>query len=90
MLLMTIESSFIPFPSEIVVPPAAYMAAAGDMSLLGVIFFSTFGAVIGATINYTLSYKLGRSFVYWFVNTRVGHMCLLSQEKMERAEDYFR
>lgn len=89
-LLMAIESSFIPFPSEIVVPPAAYKAAAGELNLFGVITAATFGAMCGAIVNYAISYKLGRPFVYWFVNTKFGHMCLLSQEKMERAESYFR
>lgn len=89
-LLMAIESSFIPFPSEIVVPPAAYKAAAGELNIFGVVCSASLGAIIGALINYVLSYTLGRSFVYWFVNTKFGHLCLLSQEKMETAEAYFR
>ena len=57
MILMIIESSFIPFPSEVVVPPAAYMAAQeGKMSLPLVIAFATLGSVIGAVINYALSF----------------------------------
>ena len=90
-LLMTIESScFIPFPSEIVVPPAAYKAAAGDLNVFLVVFFSTFGAVLGAVINYVLAYYLGRPIVYKFVNSRIGHVCLLDQGKIEKAERYFR
>lgn len=89
-LLMAIESSFIPFPSEIVVPPAAYKAAAGELNVFGVVGAASVGAIIGALINYVISYTLGRSFVYWFVNTKFGHLCLLSQEKMEKAEAYFR
>lgn len=88
--LMAIESSFIPFPSEVVVPPAAYKAAAGELNVICVVLFATIGAIIGATINYVISYTLGRTFVYWFVNTKFGHLCMLSQEKMERAEAYFR
>ena len=90
MILMIIESSFIPFPSEVVVPPAAYMAAQeGKMSLPLVIAFATLGSVIGAVINYALSFYLGRPLMYRFVNSRLGHLCLLNQEKLERAEAYF-
>ncbi|MEE1062385.1 MAG: DedA family protein, partial [Paludibacteraceae bacterium] len=53
---MMIESSFIPFPSEVVVIPAAFMAAEGTMSLPLVILFATIGGLLGATINYVLSY----------------------------------
>ena len=88
-LLMTIESSFIPFPSEVVVPPAAYKAAAGDLNIWFVIFFSTLGAVFGALINYYLALWLGKPIVYKFANSRFGHMCLISQEKVETAEKFF-
>ena len=88
-LLMTIESSFIPFPSEVVVPPAAYKAAAGDLNIWLVIFFSTLGAVFGALINYYLALWLGKPSVYKFANSRFGHMCLISQEKVETAEKFF-
>ena len=89
-ILMAIESSAIPFPSEIVVPPAAYMAAEkGEMSIPLVVVFATLGSCIGAAINYVVSYYVGRPIVYKFVNSKLGHMCLLNQEKMERAEAYF-
>ena len=88
-LLMTIESSFIPFPSEVVVPPAAYKAAAGDLNIWFVIFFSTLGAVFGALINYYLALWLGKPIVYKFANSRFGQMCLISQEKVETAEKFF-
>lgn len=90
-LLMAIESSFIPFPSEIVVPPAAYKAAAGsnDLNLVGIILFSTLGADIGAVINYYLSRYLGRPVVYKFANSRLGRFCLLSEEKVQHAETFF-
>ena len=73
-LLMTIESSFIPFPSEIVVPPAAYKAAAGELNIWLVILFATIGANIGALINYYLALWVGRPLVYKFANSRIGHM----------------
>lgn len=89
-LLMAIESSFIPFPSEVVVPPAAYKAAAtGEMNLWLVILAATFGALIGALINYFLALWLGKPIVYAFANSRLGHMCLIDQQKVEKAEAFF-
>lgn len=89
-LLMAIESSFIPFPSEIVVPPAAYKAAAGDLNFYGVVLAATIGAEIGALVNYGLAYWLGRPVIYKFAESKLGRLCLLSQEKIEYAEKYFR
>ena len=90
-LLMAIESSFIPFPSEVVVPPAAYKALEeeSNMNIVLVVVFATIGAIIGALINYYLAFWLGRPIIYKFVKTRFGKMCLLSKEKVEKAEQYF-
>ena len=89
-LLMAIESSFIPFPSEVVVPPAAYKAATtGELNIFLVILFSTIGACIGAATNYYLALYLGRPLVYRFAESRIGHMCLLDSDKVETAERYF-
>ena len=89
-LFMAIESSFIPFPSEAVVPPAAWKAAVtGEMSLVLVIMFATLGALIGALINYYLAVWLGRPIVYKFANSRFGHMCLIDEAKVQNAEAYF-
>lgn len=89
-VFMTIESSFIPFPSEVVMIPAAYMAAAeGQMSIPMIITCGTTGALFGALINYALAYYLGRPIVYKFANSRFGHLCLIDQEKVEKAEAYF-
>lgn len=89
-LFMAIESSFIPFPSEVVMIPAAYMASeTGEMSFPMVILCGTFGALIGALVNYALSYFLGRPIVYAFANSRFGHICLINQRKVEQAEAYF-
>lgn len=85
-LLMTIESSFIPFPSEIVVPPAAYF---GEVSLIMVVVCATIGADLGAIINYFLAQWIGRPIVYKFADSRIGHMCLLSSEKIAKAEAFF-
>lgn len=91
MLLMTIESSFIPFPSEVVVPPAAYLAAHGEngLNVFLVVVFATLGALVGALINYALALYLGRPLVYRFANSRLGHLCLIDQAKVETAEQYF-
>ncbi|MBQ9138127.1 MAG: DedA family protein [Alistipes sp.] len=89
-LLMAIESSFIPFPSEVVVPPAAYKAAAtGELNVWLVIFFATVGALIGAFVNYFLALWLGKPIVYKFANSRLGHMCLLDEQKVVKAEQFF-
>ncbi|MDD4820267.1 MAG: DedA family protein [Flavobacteriales bacterium] len=88
-ILMAIESSFIPFPSEIVVPPAAYRAAAGELNVFLVVVFATLGADIGATVNYYLARWVGRPIVYRFSESRIGHMCLLDRKKVDTAEDYF-
>lgn len=89
-LFMAIESSFIPFPSEVVMIPAAYMAAEeGRMSYAAIVLCGTLGALIGAYINYTLAYFLGRPIVYAFANSRFGHMCLIDSQKVEKAEAYF-
>ena len=89
-LFMAIESSFIPFPSEVVVPPAAWKAMADDsLNIFLVIVFATIGADLGALVNYGLSRWLGRPIVYKFANSRLGHMFLLSEEKVKNAELYF-
>lgn len=88
--LMMIESSFIPFPSEVVVPPAAYKAAAGELNVFLVVLSATIGALLGALVNYVLAFYLGRPVVYKFANSKFGHMCLITQESVEKAEAYFK
>ena len=89
-LFMAIESSFIPFPSEVVMIPAAYMAAeTGEMTYPMIILAGTFGALIGAMVNYLLSLTQGRAVIYAFANSRFGHMCLIDADKVRQAELYF-
>jgi len=88
-LLMAIESTFMPLPSEVVVPFAAYKAAQGDLNVFLVIFFGTIGALSGSLINYTLSYYLGRPLVYKLADSKIGKVFLLSKEKVVHAEEYF-
>lgn len=90
-VFMTVESSFIPFPSEVVVPPAAYLAASGtgDMNTTMIVIAATAGSLCGALINYYLAVWIGRPLVYRFADSRVGHACLLDRTKIQKAEDYF-
>ncbi|MCQ2204439.1 MAG: DedA family protein [Bacteroidales bacterium] len=88
MFLMAIESSFIPFPSEIVVPPAAYRCADGS-ALFILIIAATVGANIGSLVNYYLAFYVGRPVIYKFANSRFGHLCLLDEDKVRNAEEYF-
>ena len=97
--LMTIESSFIPFPSEVVIPPAVYVASEPTSALCAtgnypvdvalIVLFGTIGAMLGAVINYLLSMWLGRPIIYKFADSRMGHLLLLNSEKVQKAENYF-
>lgn len=89
-VLMVIESSFIPFPSEVIVPPAAYLACTShEVNIWLVLLLATAGALGGALINYFLSVWIGRPIVYKFANSRIGHACLINEEKVNKAERYF-
>ena len=88
-LLMAIESSFVPLPSEIVIPPAIWKAASGELSIPLVIMFATLGAIIGAMFNYVMARWLGRVIVYSFAESKVGRICMLNKHKVEHAEAYF-
>lgn len=102
-IFMVIESSFIPFPSEVIVPPAAYIACqtsrtlsfdghtlnVPDINIFAVVLVATAGAIVGALINYGLSLWIGRPLVYRFADSRLGHACLINREKVNKAEHYF-
>jgi membrane protein DedA with SNARE-associated domain len=88
-LLMAIESTFLPLPSEIVIPFAAYKAGQGDLNVFLVVLAGTVGALGGSLINYTLAYYLGRPIVHRLAHSKVGKMFLLSKEKVIHAEEYF-
>lgn len=87
--LMLLESTVVPVPSEFVVTPAAYHAAGGSLNVFLVILFATLGADVGASINYFVALYVGRPVIYRFANSRLGHLCLLNQEKVEKSERYF-
>lgn len=80
-VLMAMESSVIPVPSEVVIPPAAFLAARGDLSFAGVILAGTLGSYIGAALSYWISLFVGRPVV-----RRFGKYFFITPEKLERAE----
>ncbi len=87
---MVIESSFIPFPSEVIIPPAAYLACtSNEVNIWLILILGTAGAIIGALLNYGLSAWIGRPIVYKFADSRLGHICLINRQKVEHAEQYF-
>lgn len=87
--LMTLESTFLPVPSELVIPPAAWKANQGVMNIFLVILFSTLGCITGALINYFLAKYLGRKIIYSLVDTKIAHMMFINREHMEKAETFF-
>ena len=86
---MLLESTVIPVPSELVVAPAAYHSAAGNLDIWLVILFSTLGADAGASINYLAGWLLGRPVIWRFADSKLGKLCMLSHEKIEKSEAYF-
>lgn len=87
--LMMLESTVIPVPSELVVSPAAYHAAGGNLNIFLIVLYATLGADLGATINYVVAFYVGRPVIYKFANSRWGRLCLLNQAKVEKSEKYF-
>jgi membrane protein DedA with SNARE-associated domain len=79
--LMALESSIVPIPSEIVIPPAAFLAARGDLNMAAVIVAGTIGSYLGAAISYWICLFIGRPFI-----RRFGKYFLVPEEKLERAE----
>ena len=90
-LLMSAESSILPVPSELVIPPAVFVAMEPDsgLNIWLIVLFGTFGAWIGATFNYIMSRSLGRYVIYKFADSKAGHLFLLSSEKIQKAETFF-
>jgi len=87
--LMAIESSFIPFPSEVVVPPAAYLASQGQMNIFLVVISGIIGSLIGAIFNYFFAMSLGRKIVYSLAGHRYARILLIDENKIAKAEEYF-
>ncbi len=83
-VLMALESSFFPFPSEVVVPPAAYLAATGQMNIGMVILAGTFGSLLGAVFNYWIALTFGRPFF-----EKYGRYLLVNPRSLEKADRFF-
>lgn len=84
-IMMTIESSFIPFPSEIVLVPAGYLASKGDMNVAYIMSSALAGSLIGSFINYYLALTLGRRFLL-----KYGKYFFISEETLLKMESYFK
>lgn len=82
-ILMAMESSILPVPSEIVIPPAAFLAAQGHLNLIAVVFAGTIGSYLGSAITYWASRLLGRPLIL-----RYGRWFFISPQKLERAEGW--
>jgi membrane protein DedA with SNARE-associated domain len=89
-LLMSVESSFIPFPSEVVIPPAAYLAFQGEMNIFLVVLFGVLGSLFGASINYFLARCFGRVIVYKLASTKLAKLLFLNEKNILKSENYFR
>ena len=89
--LMACESSILPVPSEMVIPPAVYIAMnpESDLNIFFIILFGTIGALIGASFNYFMSKWLGRFVIYKFADSKVGKLLMLSSEKIIKSEKFF-
>lgn len=83
--LMALESSFFPFPSEVVLPPAGYLAAQGRMNAWIALGAGVVGSLIGALFNYVVAVRLGRPLLH-----RYGRYLLIKETSLDRAEAYFR
>jgi len=88
-LLMAVESSFILFPSEIIIPPAAYLAQQGKMNIFFVILAGIIGSLLGALVNYFLAYTLGRKVIYSLADYKIFRFLLINKKKVIKAEGYF-
>jgi membrane protein DedA with SNARE-associated domain len=83
-LLMALESSLVPIPSEIIMPPAGYLVQQGQMNMALVILSGTLGSLFGAYLNYFAAHYLGRPFLL-----KYGRYVLITEEHFRRVEDYF-
>ncbi len=88
--LMAIESSFLPFPSELVIPPAAYLAQKGEFNIFLVIIAGVCGSLLGSIFNYFLALTLGRRIIYKIANHKLARFILLTPQKLKKAEIMFR
>ncbi|MFH1787676.1 MAG: DedA family protein [archaeon] len=85
---MTIESSFFPFPSEVILVPAGVLASKGEMSITLIFIAGLLGSLAGAVFNYLLAMFLGRSAVDLLIS-KYGKILFLSKSSLKRSDDYF-
>lgn len=83
-ILMSIESSFIPFPSEIVLIPAGYLASKGEMNIAFIMLSSLAGSMVGAYVNYYLALKMGRKFL-----ANYGKYFFIKENVLKKMDEYF-
>ena len=83
-LLMALESSFFPFPSEVVLPPAGFLAAQGRMNVWLVVAAGISGSLLGATVNYVVAAKLGRPLLH-----KYSKYLLIKEQSLDRSEAFF-
>jgi membrane protein DedA with SNARE-associated domain len=88
-LMMAIESSFLPLPSEVVIPPAAWKAAEGALNPFMIVLCGVTGSLIGALFNYFFARTLGRAIIYRLADTKIAHLMMIDKEAVEKAEAYF-
>jgi membrane protein DedA with SNARE-associated domain len=84
-IMMFLESSFFPFPSEVVMPPAGYLASIGKMNIYLVILCGILGSLLGAVFNYYIAFFLGRPFII-----RFGKYFMITEENFARTEKYLK
>ncbi len=84
-IMMFLESSFVPFPSEVVMVPAGYLVYKGEMNLYIVLFCGTFGSLAGALFNYYLAIKYGRGFLL-----KYGNYLFIDEKKLQKMEGFFK
>ncbi|MDH5480792.1 MAG: DedA family protein [Nitrosomonas sp.] len=83
-LLMLLESSFVPFPSEVIMIPAGYLASKGEMNITIVIVCGILGSLLGALLNYYLATKLGRPLLLYY-----GKYVMFNKDNLKKMEDFF-
>lgn len=89
LFLMALESSIVPVPSELVIPPAGILASRGEMSLLFVIIAGVAGSLLGAILSYWVSWILGRAFILILADHKIAKILQITPEKVAKAEKFF-
>jgi membrane protein DedA with SNARE-associated domain len=86
--LMALESTLVPIPSEIIIPPAAYLAYKGSLSLTGVILSGVLGSLAGSLFNYFIALKIGRPVIVYFIK-KYGNFFLITEKAFYKVENFW-